>query len=94
MKKIEYKAIHKDQCVDVKITSQTDIERNFGKNGNSFECSNGIYLRSVCVPQNDIDARNIYVGGYGGIKEKVSYTANEFELFKECIEEYNKWFSK
>lgn len=94
MKKIEYKITHDDRFVSIIITKQTHKEKLFGETNNSFQCRNGIYLKSVCVPANNINEGTIFVGGCSSIKKRMTFTANEFELFKECVEEYNEWFSK
>jgi len=96
MKKIEYKVKHDDKSVIVKITEQTHREEAFGKNNNEFECKNGITLASVTCPSNDIGHNYIFFRGesLSQDKDEVLFNANEFELFKECVKEYNKCFSK
>jgi len=96
MKKIEYKVKHDDKLVIVKITKQTHREEAFGKNNNEFECKNGITLASVTCPANDIGYNYIFFRGesLSQDEDEVFFNANEFELFKECVKEYNKCFSK
>ena len=96
MKKIEYKVKHDDKSVIVKITEQTHRKEAFGKNNHEFECKNGITLASVACPANDIVYNRIFFRGesLSQDKDEVLFNANEFELFKECVKEYNKCFSK
>jgi hypothetical protein len=96
MKKIEYEVKHDDKLVIVKITKQTHREGAFGKNNNGFDCKNGITLASVACPANGLFHNCIFFRGdsLSQDKDEVLFNANEFELFKECVKEYNKCFSK
>ncbi len=96
MKKIEYSFIHKDKYVSVRITKQTHRDNDFGINKNEFDCQNGITMASVSCPANDINCDYIFFRGDCSHQDNkiIVFNANEFELFKECVEEYNEWFSK
>jgi hypothetical protein len=96
MKKIRYSVRHDDKFVHVRIIEQTHREDNFGERGCEFDCKNGITMSSVSCPCNNLRDGYMFFRGDSECQDRniIYFNANEFELFKECVEEYNKWFSK